>query len=63
MNHTLKNYMIFFLNNIYCKILNVKNTVDAITPIFTHLSFDKDKKIHNKNYLILVKHLEKFSKN
>ena len=49
--------------NIYCKILNVKNTVDAITPIFTHLSFDKDKKIHNKNYLILVKHLEKFSKN
>ena len=29
--------------NIYCKILNVKSTVDAITPIFTHLSFDKDK--------------------
>lgn len=49
--------------NIYCKILDVKSTTEAITSVISYATLNKDKKAQNKNYLILVDHLKKFNNN
>ena len=61
-------YLILFFDtldefiNIYCKILNIKNSLEAVTPIFSHLTYNKDKEKHNKDYNILRDHLIRNSK-
>ena len=61
-------YLILFFDtldefiNIYCRILNIKNSLEAVTPIFSHLTYNKDKEKHNKGYNILREHLIRNSK-
>ena len=61
-------YLILFFDNlqefmnIYCKIHNIKESLEAITPIFSHLTYNKDKVKHHKDYNILRDHLIRNSK-